>query len=323
MNMDASTNTVFVDFGDVLRYYRKKKGISQELLADGVCSREYIGLIEKGKNIPTLYMVDAFSKKMGINLFDAYALIIEHNDFDTHLKIEQMNDAINAQNIPLLYQLAVEYSNLPGFSGGVPYQCIMHAFSLYYSNILHDYEKAIVSATNGLNISGLSASDRKPFSMLTNLDMCLLLVRSVALCRAEHYPEGRSDLEFLHECAKLRFAENHYIANRNRRFDINIFALTTFNICEFFPNEPERNLVLLDDSIRMLDKYECSCEQSDLLFYKARYLYDLGNMNEARNCFYAGYYLMVCRYSQKEADECAAEILEERYEPLKRPPENL
>ena len=88
MNMDASTNTVFVDFGDVLRYYRKKKGISQELLADGVCSREYIGLIEKGKNIPTLYMVDAFSKKMGINLFDAYALIIEHNDFDDESDID-------------------------------------------------------------------------------------------------------------------------------------------------------------------------------------------------------------------------------------------
>ncbi len=316
--MDASTNTVFVDFGDVLRYYRKKKGISQELLADGVCSREYIGLIEKGKNIPTLYMVDAFSKKMGINLFDAYALIIEHNDFDTHLKIQRMDDAISAQNIPLLYQLAVEYSTLPGFSAGVPYQCVMHAFALYYSNMLHDYDKAVDSASKGLDVSGLSASDRHPFSMLTNLDMCLLLVRSVALCRAERYDEGRSDLEFLRECAKLRFTESHYIANRNRRFDINIFALTTFNLCEFFPDEPERNLVLLDDSIKMLDRYECSCEQSDLLLYKARFLYDLGEMNGAGNCFNAGYYLIVCRNSRKEADERAMEILEERFESLKK-----
>ena len=130
--------------------------------------------------------------------------------------------------------------------------------------------------------------------------------------------QGRSDLEFLRECAKLRFTESHYIANRNRRFDINIFALTTFNLCEFFPDEPERNLVLLDDSIKMLDRYECSCEQSDLLLYKARFLYDLGEMNGARNCFNAGYYLIVCRYSRKEADERAMEILEERFESLKK-----
>lgn len=63
--MDAFNNAGFVNFGDVLRHYRKKKGLSQEQLADSVCSREYIGLIEKGKNIPTLYMIDAFSKRWG------------------------------------------------------------------------------------------------------------------------------------------------------------------------------------------------------------------------------------------------------------------
>ena len=315
--MDALNNAGFVNFGDVLRHYRKKKGLSQEQLADSVCSREYIGLIEKGKNIPTLYMIDAFSKKMGINLFDAYALIIEHNDFDTHLKIEHLDEAINSSDINGLYQLAVEYSTLPGFSKGVPFQCIRHAFSLYYSNVLHDYGKAVTCATEGLEISGLSNSERKVTSMLTNLDMCLLLVKSVALCRSEQYLEGRTELEFLHECTKLRFMENRYIANRNRRFDIKVFALTTFNLCEFFPNEQERNLQLLDDSIGIMNKYECSCEQTDLLFYKARFLYDLNHIIEAHKCFNAAYYLMICSSSQKDADECAQSILEERYDPLK------
>lgn len=315
--MKPTVNTVFVDFGDVLRHYRIKEGLSQEQLADSVCSREYIGLIEKSKKIPTLYMIDAFSKKMGINLFDAYALIVEHNDFDTHQKIEQLNEAINNEDDDLLFQLANEYSVLPGFSKGVPFQCIMHAYSLYYSNVVHDQEKAIYFASEGLNVSGLSSLDQPPFSSLSNLDMCLLTAKAVALCRGGHYPEGRKTLEFLHECTKLRLEENRYIVNRNRRFDINMFAMTTYNICEFFPYGLENNLHLLDNSIRLLDKYGCSNKQSELLLYKARYLYDLGNIPSACHCFNAGYYLLVYRKSEDEADACARSILEERYDLLK------
>ena len=54
--METSSNTPFVNFGDVLRYYRNRDGLSQEQLAEGICTREYIGLIEKNKKIPTLYI---------------------------------------------------------------------------------------------------------------------------------------------------------------------------------------------------------------------------------------------------------------------------
>ena len=117
--MENPVNTPFVDFGDVLRYYRTKAKLSQEQLAEGICTRVYISQIEKNKQIPTLYMVSAFSSRMGVNLFDAYALIIEHNDFDTHKKIEALNEAIGSYDNRRLYELAREYEALPGFSSGV------------------------------------------------------------------------------------------------------------------------------------------------------------------------------------------------------------
>ena len=312
-------NDEFQSFGETLLYYRKKEGFSQEQLAEGICSREYIGQIEKGKKTPTLHMILAFSQKMNINLFDAYALIVEHNDFDTHLKYENMYEAINARDDTLLYKLACEYSRLPGFSHGVPYQYIMQAYCIYYSNVVKDYDKAVYYASKGLEVSGLNTPDRKVSSLLTNQDMCLLTTKAVALCRNNHLAEGRKDLDFLHECTRLRFIENRYIANRNRRFDINLFALTTYNICEFFQNDIESNLKLLDDSISLLNKYECSSKQPELLLYKARYLYDLDKKAKAQNCFNAGYYLLVCNRSQPEADECARDILKERYDSLKNP----
>ena len=315
--MDNPVFTSLVDFGDVLRYYRNKTGLSQAQLAEGICTRMYISQIEQNKQIPTLYMVSAFSNRMGVNLFDAYALVIEHNDFDTHSKIELLHEAINMQDDNRIIELAREYSALPGFSDGVPLQCIKHAFALYYSNVLHDYEKSIAYATEGLAVSGVPDADMTPTSMLSITDLCLLMVKSVDLCRNEQLDEGRKYFEYLHECARLRLTQSRYIANRNRRFDINLFALTTFNICEFFPDETEKNLKLLEKTIGLLYDYRCSDLQGELQLYQARYLYETGDMKHARNCFYAGYYLLACQKTEEEAEEDARDILEERLDKLR------
>ncbi len=293
----------------MLRYYRNEKSCSQEQLAEGICSREYVSLVEKNKKIPTLYMVAAFSSRLGINLFDAYALILQHNDFETHKRIEILNDAISRHDDRSLFELASEYALLPGFSSGIPLQCIKHAFSLYYANVLRDYEKAVACASEGLAVSGRPGPEMQPTPMLSIVDLCLLLAKSVNLCRIRRFDEGRKYLEYLQECARLRIVQNYYIANRNRRFDINLFAVTTFNICEFFPDDAVHNMKILEKAIRLLRDYECSNMQSELLLYKARYLYDLGDCPAAKNCFCAGYYLLACRYSREDADEEALDIL--------------
>ena len=316
--MENPANTPFVDFGDVLRYYRTKEGLSQEQLAEGICTRVYVSQIEKNKQIPTLYMISAFSNKMGINLFDAYALIIEHNDFDTHKKIETLNEAINDYDDQRLFELAKEYESLPGFSSGVPLQCIKHAYALYYSNVKEDYEKSVAYATEGLAVSGHTDDDMTPTPMLSVVDLCLLLVKSVDLCRNRKMEEGRKYFEYLHECTRLRLIQNRYIANRNLRFDINLFALTAFNVCEFFPDDVENNLKILDETLDLLYDHRNSNMQGELQLYKARYLHDRGDAEGARECFLAGYYMLACQKNRAAADERARKILKERFEILKQ-----
>ena len=316
--MENPANMPFVGFGDVLRYYRNKGGLSQEQLAEGICTRVYVSQIEKNKQIPTLYMISAFSNKMGINLFDAYALIIEHNDFDTHSKIETLHEVINSCDDERLFELAKEYETLPGFSSGAPLQCIKHAFSLYYSNVLHDYDKSIAYATESLAVSGVPDADMKPTPMLSVTDLNLLLVKSVDLCRSGKREEGRKYLEYLYECVRLRLTQNRYIANRNLRFDINLFALVTFNICEFFPDDIGNNMVILEQTISLLYDHRNSNMQGELQLYEARYLYEMGDLEAARDCFNAGYYLLVRQKNRADAEACARQILKERFEILKQ-----
>ena len=306
-----------VNFGEVLRYYRKSEHLSQEHLAEGICSREYIGLIEKGENIPTLYMIYAFSKRMGVNLFDAYAMIVEHNDLDTHKKIEKLNEAIALHDDTQAYKLAVRYSSLPGFSHGVPLQCIKHAFSLYFSNTLRDYERSVAYASEGLAVSGITNLDTVSPTTLTSVDMCLLLVKSVDLCRAGKKEEGRQHLEFLYDCTKCRILESRYIANRNRRFDINLFATVAYNLCEFFPDDADNNISYLDEAIQILDRYQCDNMLEELSLYKAKYLYDKGKREEAQVYFNAGYYPLLHKTSRENTDRCARGILGNRFGILK------
>ena len=57
--------------------------------------------------------------------------------------------------------------------------------------------------------------------------------------------------------------------------------------------------------------------QGELQLYEARYLYETGDLEGARDCFNAGYYLLVRQKSREAAEETAREILEERFEKLK------
>ncbi len=307
-----------VNFGEVLRYYRKQEKFSQEQLAEGICTREYIVQIEKGSSIPTLYMIHAFSRKMGINLFDAYAVIVEHNDLDTHRKIEKLNEAISLRDDARIYKLAMEYSDLPGFSYGVPRQCIMHAFSLYYSNTLHDYERSVRYASEGLAISGIDNLDHTNPATITKLDMCLLLVKAVDLCRLGRKKAGRRHLEYLYDNVKCRILESRYIANRNRRFDINMFAVTVYNLCEFFSDEADENMDCLEEAIQILRKYNCDTMREELMLYLAKYLDDKGKTGEARILYRSAYNSLLYFTTQEETDQRASEILGDRLESFSR-----
>ena len=315
--MDYQEQKTYADFGEILRHYRIKTGLSQSQLAEGICTRGYISQIEKNRQIPTLYMISAFSNKMGVNLFDAYALIIEHNDFDTHSKIEKIHEVISSCDDEQLFKLAKEYEHLPGFSSGAPLQCIKHVLSMYYSNVFHDYDKSIACASEGLAVSGIPDKDMTPTPMLSVMDLNLLLCKSVSLCRNGQMEEGRKILEYLHECVRLRLTRNMYIANRNLRFDINLFALVTFNICDFFPDDIENNMKILEKTINLLYDHRNSNMQGELQLYEARYLYETGNMEKAYDNFHAGFYLLACQKSRADAEAQAREILGERFDKLK------
>lgn len=54
--------------GIIIKNLRTKKGLTQKNLAEGICSKEYIYLLEKGKRIPSAYILELLSLKLNENL---------------------------------------------------------------------------------------------------------------------------------------------------------------------------------------------------------------------------------------------------------------
>lgn len=67
------------NFGTVLRELRQKKGLTQEELARGICSRQYIYLVETGKRMLSAYALQLVSFKLGVDL-SKYVLLSSYED---------------------------------------------------------------------------------------------------------------------------------------------------------------------------------------------------------------------------------------------------
>ena len=89
----------YTHIGEVIAYLRKKKGLSQAALAENICSREYLGKIEKGYQYPTSAVINELCEKLGIDIYEEYSLILRHGGFDRHNMITELNDSFSKEKI--------------------------------------------------------------------------------------------------------------------------------------------------------------------------------------------------------------------------------
>ena len=90
------TNT-YTHIGEVIAYLRKKKGLSQAALADGICTREYLIKIENCRQYPTSAIINGLCQKLGIDIYEEYSLILRHGGFEHHNAIAELNDSFSKE----------------------------------------------------------------------------------------------------------------------------------------------------------------------------------------------------------------------------------
>lgn len=99
-------------FGNVLKELRLKKQLSQEKLADGICTKRQLIRIEQNENLPTGFLLSELSKKLNENL-EPFLLFANHENPMEVIELKQQLDYYFYEKdfVPLL-KLIDQYRSL-------------------------------------------------------------------------------------------------------------------------------------------------------------------------------------------------------------------
>lgn len=275
-----------ITIGEIIRHYRKERGLSQEELAEGICDRKYLSHIENNKHIPTLDIINQLSNRLGVNLYDSYALMLRNHDIDTHKKIEQIQPYLSGKTSEKIIELVNEYKELPGFQNGEPLQCLKYATSLYYANCLEKTEEAITFALEGLSVN-------EPFSIdcvnsnrtFTNIEMSLLNTIAVDYCRLEQMNEAKKYFELIQKYLFNAFQQSHYATNRNNQFEVKFLANHICNYFLFFRDTEDFPIDIIDNVLTILKQLSNHHMLPELLLCKCYLLMQDGKEDKAKELY--------------------------------------
>lgn len=168
--------------GKTIAYLRKLRKLTQQQLADGICTREYIRKLENGYNQPTIYIIDLLSQRLQEDIYNYHLSVERHNNIETHLKIQEINDILACENFELLKQTITNYEILPSFKEGEALQIIYYSKSMYEYYLNSDYDKAIDFCLKGLNVYKKNFNlDNWNKLLYSNIELRLL--NTIASCK--------------------------------------------------------------------------------------------------------------------------------------------
>ena len=106
--------------GKVIKYFRNKRGLSQEALAKDICNKDHLYTIERGNHDPSPALLEQLSLRLGVNLFDYRYFVSLHGSFECHEKCTKLSSLVSDENITELDKYIDKYKNDPDFSSGEP-----------------------------------------------------------------------------------------------------------------------------------------------------------------------------------------------------------
>lgn len=307
----------YITIGEIIKHYRKEKGLSQAALADGICERKYISNIENNKNIPTLDIINQLSNRLHINLYETYALMLRHHDIDTHQKIEYLSQHFTFEKAKYLLSLIEEYEKLPGFQYGEPLQTIKYAKALYLSNAKRNFSEAIIVALEGLSIhKDFNIATPSMSLSLSNVELCLLNSIGVDYCRNNQHQEGKKYFQYLLEYVYLLYSTNHYASNRNNQFEIKILSNVVYNCFVFYRDDPEFDSEHIEKTLDILKTLHCHHKLPELLLCKAYLKYKEKQLEEAKQLYTLAHSLGLYLYTNQYVEDIEKSILRAYYHQL-------
>lgn len=229
------TSEIYI--GKFIRYFRKQKHLTQTQLAMGICNKDHLYAIEKGKYEPSLYLLEELSKKLNVDLFAYRHDIIGHNSFEVHEMFTTLNN----------YLFTDDIKNLKEF---IPICEINSAFATGEPLLLLIYSKALVAfREDNFEVSlNLCISAFKELNLNPHLTETILTeIPNIGLLIIQHYAITLHILEKLDEALEiyeLLYKEYQYVTerpifelNKALHFQASNFMIISYNLSVLYTDK--------------------------------------------------------------------------------------
>lgn len=301
----------YTSIGEIIRYYRTQKGISQEELAFGICDRKYLSKIERDKCAPTLEIINLLSEKLNVPLYSTYSLMLRHKNIETHKRIETLNAYFFDDKKEDLPYFIHEYENLPEFQDGEPAQILLYAKAIYLSNVENKFADAIQLSLEALNMNPDFSMDNLSANTihLTGLELRLLNMISVCYFRDKNFDEGKRYYYLCVNHLKEKFFDIPYVANRNEPSELKLLVAMAYNYFVFLRDEENFTYADLDYALMLLKKFHSTYLLPELLLCKSYQEIQNKNYRAAQEYFYISHSLGSYIYSKERQKEIENNVL--------------
>ncbi|UPM53815.1 helix-turn-helix domain-containing protein [Gottfriedia acidiceleris] len=286
--------------GKIIKFYREKRGFSQEMLCEGICSKSYLSKFENGKVILSPDIIASFSERLGIDLNEkqeSYHLIEKKlNDLNLAIikqKSQCIDDIYNQlKNIPFILSTKYAYQYLLLLARFYLYKKMFKKAKKTIGKIekeyehLSEYEKNFLLHVKGIyyiSIYRISVCDdmRNAVRVLNQINDTYRNEEYFYHLALAYYFAGSKLLSYIY----ARKALNYFTKTHNYVQAINAQSLLLFQ----YDDEQD---VDFDELINKYHSLISSCDSVGAQIQKGILLNNLGvkyfkrrDFEEASNCF--------------------------------------
>lgn len=262
----------FLPFGESLKNIRKKAGLSQKELAAGICSQAQISKIEKDDDIPSAIILNAISKKLGVDMNYFFDIQQSH-------KIEYINsvkkEVIYLKKLKkygVLYEYILKIKKNPLFQDGENLKFVIWHEAICIHYVENDSSKAIKLLENGLQISPFEKKCIYEEVDIQIINSLAILQKELGIIK-ESEDNFKKALELLKQVPRLT--------------DQTIKLRTLFGLAQLYTdiNRFQESYSLCQEGILLCNKLETLYLIGQFQYQAGENLAKLGNRVEAKKAF--------------------------------------
>lgn len=216
--------------GKFIKYFRQQKNLTQVELSEGICNKDHLYAIEKGKYEPSLYILQEFSKRLNVDLFAYRHDIMGHSSFEAHEMFTTLNNYLFTSNITELKKYIPICEKHSSFDNGEPYLLLLYSKALVAFRE-DDFDSSLSICLKGLKEMNIDPHfDQNILSQISNVGLLIIQHYAITLHITEKLDEALLVYNLLYNEYRYVLERPIFELNKALHFQSTNFMIVSYNL---------------------------------------------------------------------------------------------